>query len=410
MQDAFVRATLPVRIFALRKVSAIPSSLSERIMYRSLQFLTIFGLATLVAACGGGDGAPDLGASGGATTLKPTYYTSEGRAINTCVLSPGCSGNPLAPFFVGATTAPAAGATLSGVVRLEVQGFDLYNVELVPGAGYLPRYGIFNISGDRTVAWLDLDTTRLPNGPLNVRVAAFNAPAGQAGSEITAVSPRTWNISNSGSPSSSFAAAVSAAPANGATVSGTTRLEIRGSGIANAELLPASGSSPRLGVFNVASDRSMAWLDFDSRSVADGALGVRIAAYNVQAGQPGASEIIAMPARNWNISNGSAPPPSTFTASVTMAPVHGAVLSGTTLLEVRGTNIRNVELLPASGYLPRYGVFSISADRTYAWLHFDTSSLPNGPIDLRISAFNTAPGEPGTEIVAMPARQWNLQH
>lgn len=380
-------------------------------MSRSLQVLTTIGLATMLAACGGGDGADlSVGSGGGGSTFRPTVYTSEGRALNSCSLDPACSNNPLAPFFANVSQAPAAGATLSGVVRLEVRGNDLYNVELLPANSYLPRYGIFNITGDRTLAWLDLDTARLPNGPVNMRISAFNAPAGQSAAEIVAMPARSWNISNSGAPSSTFAAAVTAAPADGASISGTTRLEIRGSGIANAELLPASGYSPRLGVFNVSADRTMAWLDFDSRSVADGALGVRIAAYNVQAGQPGASEIIAMPARTWNVGNGSAPPPATFTATATMAPAHGAVISGTTRLEVRGTNLRNVELLPASGYLPRYGVFSISADRSFAWLDFDSAALPNGTLNARISAFNAPAGEPASEIVAMPARQWELRH
>lgn len=380
-------------------------------MSRSLQYLTTFCLATVLAACGGGGSSVDAGTGGGGeSSLRPTVWTSEGRSFNSCSLNPICSNNPLAPFFAHLLQAPASGATLSGVVRLEITGNDLYNVELLPADSYLPRYGVFNITGDRTLAWLDLDTTRLPNGPINLRVSAFNAPAGQPASEIVVMPARTWNISNSGTPASTFAATLTAAPADGATVSGTTRLEIRGSGIANAELLPASGYLPRLGVFNVSADRSTAWLDFDSRTLADGARGVRIAAYNVQPGQPGAVEIIAMPARTWNISNGSAPPPATFTANVTMAPAHGTVISGRTRLEVRGTNLVNVELLPASGYLPRYGVFSISGDRTFAWLDFDSTALPNGTLNARISAFNAPAGQPASEIVAMPARQWELRH
>lgn len=379
-------------------------------MSTSLQVTIPIALAALLAACGGG-GSSDTGAgSGNGATLRPTVYTSEGRALNSCSLDPACSGNPLAPFSVRLAMAPAAGATIGGVVRIELRGNDLYNVELLPASGYQPRYGVFNISGDRTVAWLDLDTTRLPNGPRALRISAFNAPAGQSGDEIVAMPARTWNVSNSGTPSTAFAAGLVTAPADGDSVSGVTRLEIRGSGIANAELQPATGSAPRLGVFNVSSDRSMAWLDFDTRSLPDGLRGVRIAAYDLQAGQPGASEIIAMPARNWNIANGSAPPPSAFTAGVTLAPAHGAVVSGSTLLEVRGSNLRNVELLPASGYAPRYGVFNISGDRTYAWLNFDTAALPNGALDVRISAFDSASGEPGTEIVAMPARRWELRH
>jgi len=329
--------------------------------------------------------------------------------LNSCSLSPGCSGNPYAPFFAVESMAPANGAALSGVVRIEVRGNDMQNVELLPAEGYLPRLGVFNITGDRTLAWLDLDTTRLANGPLGVRVSAFNMPAGQAGAtEIIAVPARTWNINNTTPPSTQFSASVTSAPGNGAAVSGINRLELRGSGIANAELLPASGYAPTLGVFNVSADRTLAWLDFDSRSLPDGMWDLRVSAFNVMPGQAGASEIVAMPTRRWDVRNGST---SAFTATVTMAPLNGEVVSGRTRLEVRGSGMKNVELLPASGYTPQLGVFSVDANGTFAWLEFDTASLPNGVLNARISAFNVLPGQAGArEIIAMPARQWEIRH
>ncbi|WP_192804889.1 DUF3466 family protein [Noviherbaspirillum aerium] len=284
------------------------------------------------------------------------------------------------------------------------------NVELLPANGYAPRLGVFSISEDGTVAWLDLDSTTLPNGLINARVSAFDLPAGQAGAtEVVAMPARTWNISNAGGTApGTFTATLAAAPADNAVVSGTTRLEVRGSSLANVELLPATGYAPRLGVFNISADKTRAWLDFDSWSVTDGIRDVRISAYDVAEGQPGATEIVAMPPRRWQFSNGAT---STFTASVTMAPSNGATIDGTTLLEVRGTGLENVELLPASGYLPRLGVFTISADKTHARLELNTANLPNGPVEARISAFSVAPGQPNAqEIIAMPARQWTVQN
>lgn len=364
--------------------------------------------AMLLAACGGGGSADVASDSSQTTQLRPTVWTSEGRAFNSCSLSPECSGNPYAPFFANVSMAPADSASLSGVVRIEVRGNEMQNVELLPASGYAPRYGVFNITGDRTLAWLDLDTTRLPNGPLAVRVSAFDVAAGQPGArEIVAMPARTWNISNAAPPPSSFAAAVVSAPANGAVISGFTRLEVRGSGIVNAELLPATGYTPKLATFNVSADRTMAWLDLDTRSLQDGVRDVRISAYNMAEGQPGASEIIAMSARRWTVSNGTGP----FVASVSMAPVHGEVVSGTTRLEVRGSGMKNVELLPASGYTPRLGVFNTDANGTFAWLEFDSAALPNGLLDARISAFDVAAEQPNArEIIAMPARQWVLRH
>lgn len=377
-------------------------------MSRRMRTAAAASLMISLVACGDG-GGPDVGSATTITRLRPTVITSEGRLFNSCMLSPECSGNPYAPFFASASMAPASGATLSGIVRLEVRGNEMGNVELLPANAYLPRLGVFNLTGDKTVAWLDLDTTWLPNGPLNVRISAFNKPAGQFGAtEIIAMPARTWSIANSNPPSSSFAASVTTAPVNGAVVSGITRLEVRGSGIVNAELLPATGYAPKLGVFNVSSDRATAWLDFDSRSLPDGVRDVRISAYNAAEGQSGAAEIVAMPARRWDFRNGSA---ASFTSTVTMAPVHGEIVSGRTRLEVRGSGMKNVELLPASGYAPSLGTFNLDGNGSFAWLEFDTTSLPNGILTARISAFDVPAGQANArEIIAMPARQWELRH
>lgn len=98
-----------------------------------------------------------------------------------------------------------------------------------------------------------------------------------------------------------FAARVTMAPPPGAFVSGIVRLEVRGRGMVNVELLPASGYTPKLGVFNVSPDGELAWLDFDTRRLSEGRLDVRISAFNVPPNYPGASEIVAMPPRVWNL-------------------------------------------------------------------------------------------------------------
>lgn len=365
-------------------------------------------LGALLAACGGDNADPALAGSQQGSVFQPTIWTSEGRTLNSCLVSPGCTDNPHAPFFSFMRVAPHDGSVLSGIVRLEVSGNDMANIEVLPATGYLPRHGVFNISGDTTLAWLDLDTRTLPNGPVQLRVSAFNVPAGQPGAvEIVTMPVRTWTIANPGAAPVGFNAAVTAAPSGGAVVSGVTRLELRGSGIVNAELLPAQGYTPRLGVFNVSEDGTHAWLDFDSKSLPDGVASVRISAYNAAEGQPGAGEIVAMPARQWLIGNGM---DGSFAARVTVAPAHGAVVSGRTRIEVRGNGLENVELLPAEGYLPRLGVFNVSYDKTYAWLELDTTTLPAGIMAARISAFNVPAGQPGAvEILAMPARQWELQ-
>lgn len=378
-------------------------------MHTSLKGVAVTSLLLplLLVACGGDSGNMDVMPT---PKLLPTVYTSEGRILSSCSLIPACSGIPTAPFFANALMAPAHGATVRGIVRLEVSGNDMANVELLPYNAYAPKLGIFNITGDKTRAWLDLDTTRLPDGPIAVRVSAFNRPAGDAGAtEITAMSARVWNVANAGfPPPAALSASATSVPLAGGVLTGITRLELQGSGIVNAELLPASGYAPKLGTFNISADRTRAWLDLDSRSLADGVRNVRISAFSTTEGQPGASEVIAMPARSWEWRNGST---GAFTASVTMTPPQDALVGGFLRLEVRGSGIRNVELLPANGYSPRLGVFSVSGDRSFAWLDLDTTKLPNGVLEARISAFDVPAGEAGAkEIVAMPVHQWRVQN
>ena len=309
-------------------------------------------------------------------------------------------------FTARVTAAPAGGTSLTGRVRLEVGGSNLQNVELLPATGYTPRLGVFNISDNRTIAWLDLDTRLLSTPTATVRISAFNAPAGQPASEIVAMSPRTWNISNPPSPIGGFTALVETAPADNAIVQGRTRITVRGNRMANVELLPASGYLPRLGVFNVSPDGTTASLDYDSRSLPDGLRSVRVSAFSRLPGQPGASEVVAMPPRRWHYQNGAT---SSFTVTSTIAPLHSEIISGVVHFEVWGRGIRNAELLPPSGYQPRIATFNVFREGTYAWLDLHTSALPTGPLNARVSVFNVGQGQPNAqEIVVVPARQWTI--
>lgn len=105
------------------------------------------------------------------------------------------------------------------------------------------------------------------------------------------------------------------------------------------------------------------------------------------------------------------PEPEPFQATLVRAPVDGEQVTGVVRLEVRGTGIGNVELLPQTGYAPRLGVFTVAEDRTYAHLDFDTTTVPNGLLALRISAFDAASGSgDANEIVVMQARTWSLRN
>ena len=395
-------------------------------MLRSLKMVLAAVIAVLLVACGGGSSVDDGGTAssdsgtGSTTRLLPSFWSSEGRSVGgLCFQLPECSGNPYAPFSARAWVAPADGATVKGIVRLEVRGNLMQRVELLPASGYEPRLGVFKITNDKAFAWMDFDTTQLPNGPLKVRISAFGTPPEQSEvREIVAMSELTWNIDNSPKPVSVLTATVTSAPVTNATVSGIVHLEIKGSGIVNAELLPASGYKPRLGVFNVSADRTRAWLDFDTRSLPDGAQDVRVSAFNVTEGQPGAMEVIAMPPRQWNVVNGNTGA-SPFTAALTISPVNGEILRGTIRLEMRGTGIKYVELQSANGQKiagfseKSRGLASSPNSDSYfsASLDFRTVILPNGLQDVRIVAYDAPEGTANArEIVLMASRQWDVRN
>jgi proprotein convertase subtilisin/kexin type 2 len=93
------------------------------------------------------------------------------------------------------------------------------------------------------------------------------------------------------------------APQHNATLQETVRLEVRGAGIGNVELLPASGYTPLYVRFNISADGTQAWADFDTRALANGQLSLRISAFDGPPGTPGTREIVAMTPRAWNIAN-----------------------------------------------------------------------------------------------------------
>lgn len=193
-------------------------------MSRSLQKLFAASFFVLLAACGGGNDSPssttgNLTSTGntGATDNNPesdggggspnSGTGSSGNSTGSPPPSDGTSdGNnsgPTTPVLAASVTqAPEDGARyLSGIVRLEVRGSGMRNVELLPAEGYIPRLATFNVSEDGASAYLDLDTKLIPNGGIKLRISAFDKPAGTTGAiEVVAMPTRTWLINNPEQP------------------------------------------------------------------------------------------------------------------------------------------------------------------------------------------------------------------
>ena len=153
-----------------------------------------------LAACGG-DGEVGAvvrtGSSSGSSTAGLTVAIASNDALFWCGLSVYCPAWSVIPFHANLQTAPVDGAYLIGTVRLEVVGNGLSSVALLRDDTSNPPIALFNIAPSGTYAWLDLDTSSLQDGQLDVKINAFsirpNAPGALV---ITVMNPRTWIIRN----------------------------------------------------------------------------------------------------------------------------------------------------------------------------------------------------------------------
>lgn len=129
-------------------------------------------------------------------------------------------------------------------------------------------------------------------------------------SSVTSGSGQTTAEDNSSSGTTAFSAQLLAAPADGTTISGVVQFQLQGTGIENAELLPPTGYAPVLGTFTVSPDKTMATLNFNTASLPNGTLRLRVSAYDRPAGTAGASEAVVMPMRQWQVQNATPAAPT----------------------------------------------------------------------------------------------------
>lgn len=296
--------------------------------------IAILLLSALLAACGGGGGDTSTAPSPTASNQNTGGTNSSGTGGQNPPSSPsdggstpstGSGGNtppsggnsgsptsspPASAFAATVTQAPADGAEISGTVRILVEGSGIQNVELLPATGYAPLIARGTVTGDRTGAYIDFDTTLIPDGQVTLRVAAFNTPPGQGGSEITAMPVRTWSLKNNAAPAFS-AQLVSAPPLTGflgeepgsTTRSETVKFEVSGSGLGNVELVSAKDESIIYGRFTISPDRTQATLNWNFLSFNNysyGAYETRVVAWDVPPGQSG-RKIEVMAARTYYV-------------------------------------------------------------------------------------------------------------
>jgi hypothetical protein len=131
----------------------------------------------------GAGGTPSTGGSGGDTTSPPASAFSA-QLISAPSTADWLGSNPDGgPFY--------------DTVRFEVSGTGLGNVELVSANDPSIKYGTFTISADGTRATLDWDyDVRDSNNRIysafDLRVLAWDVPAGESGSSIEVMEPRRY--------------------------------------------------------------------------------------------------------------------------------------------------------------------------------------------------------------------------
>lgn len=242
---------------------------------------------------GGGDSDGSGGNSGSGSGSSGGGDSGSGGGAETPTGDP----DPEVPFAASVVNAPADGATISGTVRILIEGQGIENVELLPANGYAPLYARGVVTGDRIGAYIDFNTRGVPDGEIAVRVAAFSEPPGQGGREITAMAERTWRIENSAPPEFS-AQLLSAPPTNrwlgeppgGGWFAETVRFEVEGSNLGNVELVSAKDDSVIFGRFTISPDKTRATLDWNYRQYEGwsyGAYEVRILAWDAPPGEAG---------------------------------------------------------------------------------------------------------------------------
>jgi hypothetical protein len=258
-----------------------------------------------------------------------------------------------------AITAPAAGATVSGVVSVTASASD--NVGVTSVEFYLDG-ALKATDAASPYAWAWGSTTST-NGSHTLTSKAYDA-AGNAGTSA-AVSV-TVNNTDTQAPATSITS-----PANGATVSGIVSVTASATdnvGVTSVEFYQDGA----LVATDAASPYAWSW---DTRTAANGAHSLTSKAYDA-AGNAGTS-----PAVSVTVNNDTQAPVTSITA-----PANGATVLG--IVSVTASATDNVGVTSVEFYLD--GVLKATdATSPYAW-SWDTAAVANGAHNLTSRAYDAA--------------------
>jgi len=507
---------------------------------------------------GGGNPTPDGNTPQGSSNSMIFDYVRVWSIAGSP--SPAPPPPPPPPFSASLTTAPTDGATISGTVNFQIDGQGIKNAELLPATGYTPSYGTFTLSNNGAHGDFNWNTTNVANGPISVRISAFDQAAGVSpANEIVAMASRTYNVNNSpssppppppppgtlvwpyGRNSSGFDNMTFYDEFDSGTTPDTSRwtnhyyyeasnstvnydvnggylriwpkvdgsnnffnrvfttenfftqqygyFEVRaqldhgdglhpvigiiGNNNKDVGYMHAYGNAPSGGwtsgtavidyacaVFDIPTQTfnfdtrpgtaalgganlansfhyyACEWTPNNIRFFYDGTqveecvisvtgqfypyVGLAMQTNETTANTTGtpqgtANAMLVDYVHVWTLHNNANSVPGTsapapFGITQVTAPPDGASISGVVAFRVEGNLLANVELLPATGYTPIYGQFSLSSGNTVAELNWSSTAVANGAIQVRISAFDHSAGQAASELVAMQPRTYYLNN
>ena len=290
----------------------------------------------------------------GTHTLRAVAYNSAG-ASTTVTRSVNVQNGPTGVTF----TAPAAGATISGLLQRS-NGCQVSGTGIVRVVFFMDNT---QLNTDNSAPWrCTLDTRNFANGTHTLRAVAYDS----AGASTTVT--RSVNVQNVSGPTG----VTFTAPAAGATISGSFSgsdgCQVTGTGIVRVVFFMDNTQ--------LNTDNSAPWrCTLDTRNFANGTHTLRAVAYD----SAGASTTVT---RSVNVQNVSGPTGVTFTAPAAGATISGS-FSASSGCQVSGTGIVRVVFFMDNTQL--------NTDNSAPWqCTLDTRSFANGTHTLRAVAYDSA--------------------
>ena len=280
------------------------------------------------------------------------------------------------PPNVAISAPPAEGATVSGTTPVSANASDDIGVVGVQFTLDGANLGAEDTSAPYSVSW---DTTTASDGQHTLRAIARDAAGNSATSAAVAVT--VSNATDGGPPN----VAVSA-PAEGATVSGTTPVSADASDDIGVVGVQFTLDGANLGAEDTGAPYSVSW---DTTAVGNGPHTLRAIARDA-AGNSATSAAVAV-----TVSNATDGGPPNVAVS---APAEGATVSGTTPVSANASDDIGVVGVQFTLDGANLGAEDTSAPYSVSW---DTTAVGNGPHTLRAIARDAAGNSATSAAVAV---------